>query len=175
MGEDYQATCFILMILPNTSTTAGHTTLLLQCWPCWASSLGLQSVTCPYMEWVCSYVLIGVAAVDNTCNYAVESVHTHLLYVGVSVLHWEQASPKQFACTQNRGQTKLLHRESPLTLHVNWCPEVKYMQALLIYVLAKPEKPLYLHSRVDTPIVSLTEQSQTRSVIVSFNSRNISQ
>ena len=32
-------------------------------------------------------VLMGVAAVDNTRHYAVESVHTPLLYVGVSVLH----------------------------------------------------------------------------------------
>ena len=56
MGEHYQSTCFVLMVLPNTSTTAGHTMLLLQCWPCWPSSLGLQSVTHPYMECVCSWV-----------------------------------------------------------------------------------------------------------------------
>ena len=29
MGEHYQATCFALMVLPTTSTTVGHTMLLL--------------------------------------------------------------------------------------------------------------------------------------------------
>ena len=56
----------------------------------------------------------------------------------------EQANPKQFACTQNRGQIELLHMyrvsiDSPCQLV---CLEVKYMQALLINVQSHQEKPL---------------------------------
>ena len=35
--------------------------------------------------------------------------HTYIVYIGMSYPSEEQANPKQFACTQNRGQTELLH------------------------------------------------------------------
>ena len=96
-GWALPATCFVLMVLPNTSTTVGHTMLLLQCWACWPSGLGLQSVTRPYMEWVCLWVgLRDLQAVDNACHFAVESIHTHILYRH-ELLQWGR-SKSQTVC-----------------------------------------------------------------------------